>query len=303
MSGGWLVKQGTSLLRWFTGDDAPHALAAFRILFGLYLLGYHLPALPDIGLRYGADGVYASAWAGVEGAPAWLLHGAPTPLAWLLWLLLIGGCCGLILGWRSAWLCPLVLMLHLWHVLLAHWVKDCSYDRLVVLFLALACCARLDGAWAVRPVRTRLQVPVWPARLITIQLAFLYLGTGLVKAANPVWSWWPDAAVIVRDSMGGTWGTGLGHWLATIPLPTWLWATATYAVIGFEIAAAVTLWLPRWRFWTCIAGTALHLTIAMTMGIPEFLLCIAVYPLYFPGATMASAVASCRERLRLPTRP
>ena len=272
-----------------TGKDDPHSLAAFRILFGIYLLGYHLPALPDIGLRYGAEGVHASAWAGVAWAPAWLLHGAPAPLAWLLWLALIAACLGLTLGWRSAWLTPLVLVLHTWHALLAHWVRDCSYDRLIVLFLAIACCARLDGAWALRPVRPGQPVPSWPGGLIAIQLAFLYLGTGLVKACNPEWSWWPASARIVRDSIGGTWGTDLGRWLASLPLPDLLWAGATYAVIAFEIGAAVTLWLPRWRLWTCIAGAVLHVGISLTMGIPEFLLCIAAYPLYFPGAEVSAA--------------
>ena len=83
-------------------------------------------------------------------------------------------------------------MFYLYFFLLNLAVNDTAYDRLNLIFLATACFAELDWAWALaptftkRPGQSRLVTP-WAAQLIRLQLCFLYLGAGLWKLNSPHW--------------------------------------------------------------------------------------------------------------------
>src|SRR5579872_4931015 len=149
---------------WFRNVQ-PHSLAAFRILFGSYLLIYFLRFAPDVELMFSTKGVYTPFLLPDLGLPvfgAWM--------AYFVMLLVIGA---FILGFRTRFVTPVLLALFLYYYFLNLAVNNTAFDRLNIIFLAILCFADLDAAWAIREGRLQTGkrerlVSVWAIRLITI---------------------------------------------------------------------------------------------------------------------------------------
>ena len=265
---------------WFAPVDA-RPLAAFRILLGLFLAGYFLAFAPHVDVLFSDRGVYLPVLI-PDVAP-------PAAVAWALWTLTLAACGALALGWRTRVVTPLVLALFAWHWGLNLAVRNTAYDRLILLLLGIAALAPLDAVWALRPTgRARpALVPAWGPRLLGLQLALLYLGSGVWKLLSPGWR---DADMLPL-TLAGPWGTPLAFDVVGLGLPRWFWLGMALGVIGFEVAAGFTLWVPRLRLLTLAAGAAFHVGVALLLSLPQFLVCIAVYPVFLRAGELEAVRA------------
>lgn len=117
-----------------------------------------------------------------------------------------------------------------------------------------------------RNVRTPTErhVAIWPLRLIQIQIAGIYLITGLWKLENLAW----------RD------GSALHYILQTpqfarftmLGSPAWdAWTTgATYLTLGWELGFPLLVLHPLTRRWTLWLGVVLHLGMWATLELGLF---------------------------------
>src|SRR6267154_3248942 len=159
---------------WFR-EVPPYSLAAYRILFGLYLLIYFLRFAPNVEIMFSNRGVYTP----------FLLPdlGLPVFWAWAVYLgtlLVIGA---FTLGFKTRIVTPLMLTLFLYYYFLNLAVNNTAFDRLNIIFLVILCFAELDGAWSIQvrrldAGRKKKSVSIWPIRMITIQIILLYFGAG-----------------------------------------------------------------------------------------------------------------------------
>ena len=162
----------------------PHSLAAFRILFGLYLLAYFLRFAPNVELSFSNHGVYAPFLVPEAGLPPFW--------AWTLYLVTLLVITAFILGFQTTFATPVLLGFFLYYYFLNFAVRDTAFDRLNLIFLATLCFAQLDRAWSLGGGRRARQdqdglVSIWPIRIITLQIAFLYFGAGFWKLVSPPW--------------------------------------------------------------------------------------------------------------------
>jgi len=157
--------------------------------------------------------------------------------------------------------------------------------------------ASLSRAKAPRePYRHR--VPIWPLRLMRIQVAAIYFVTGLWKLNSVLW----------RD------GSAL-HYVFENPQfrrftmlasPAWdPWTTvATYATLAWELSFAFLLFHPRARRWALAAGVVVHLGMWATLELGPFSwVMLASYAAFLNPAGIRRVVERSPDRGRLSTRP
>ncbi|MDX1919302.1 MAG: hypothetical protein SFU25_01045, partial [Candidatus Caenarcaniphilales bacterium] len=123
---------------WFS-DIKPHPINAFRILFGIYLLIYFLRYFPHVDVLFSNQGVYS---------PFWIPDLAPDPvIAWIVYLITLCTIVLFTLGFRTGITTPLLLIFFIYHFFLNFAVKNCSYDRLIIIFLVLLSLGKINSVW------------------------------------------------------------------------------------------------------------------------------------------------------------
>ena len=255
---------------WFSPVDA-RPLAAARILLGLFLVGYFLALAPHVEVLFSDRGVYLPVLV-PDIAP-------PPPVAWAVFLLTLAACAAFAAGWRTRLVAPAVLVLFAYHWALNLAVRNTAYDRLILLLLGIAWLAPLDAAWAVRPTGGRDGlIPAWGPRLLGLQLSLLYLGSGVWKLLSASWR----SADMLPMTLAGPWGSPLAFDVLRLGAPRAVWLAVTLGVVAFELVAGFTLWAPRLpvRVATMAAGAAFHVGVALLLSLPQFLVCLALYPLF-----------------------
>ena len=271
---------------WFQGGR-PEPLAAFRILYGIYLLGYFGSFARKLFVVFSTNGV----------VQPWILpHSAiPTPaVAATLYALWMSFAMAFTLGYRTRWTTPLLLLFYGYFYLLNLAVKDTAYDRLNLILIATACFGNLDSIWAVRPTHpvtaiTDFPINTWVVRILRLQMCFLYFGAGLWKFSAPAW----QGHEMMRWTLAGAWGTPLAFWLVGLGLPNVFYAGLGWSVIVFELIAPFTLSFYSTVKPTVIAGAAFHVGVALLLNIPEFFNCLTIYALFWP----VEELAACGKRI------
>jgi hypothetical protein len=107
--------------------------------------------------------------------------------------------------------------------------------------------------------------PRWPAMLVRLLVASIYLGAAITKIRLP------DFATgdllefsLLDDAYGGRW---LGMWLATQPE---LLIVCSYGTIAFELLFPVLVWIPNFRRPMLCLAAAFHLLLAAMMHLEVF---------------------------------
>jgi hypothetical protein len=255
---------------WFAAID-PHGAALYRILMGVFLLCYILPLLPHVELLFSNQGVYYP-----------LLHYdiAPVPwAAWIIYLVTIGVMILFTLGYRTSILTPLLLVLFGYHWILNLALKNTAYDRLILLLLLISCFAKLDAAWAISASKYTVSIMAWPVRLLCFQIAALYFGSGLWKLYSDAW----HSGAMLEMTLIGPWGTPVGFWFVNLDWPNWIYHLLTWSTITFELTVGFGLYVPRVQRWCMLLGLLFHVSIWLFLSIPEFLVCVCVYPCFIAG--------------------
>jgi hypothetical protein len=268
---GAVVQRSLTALRrrwngfWFA-PASPYPIAAFRILLGLYLTVYIGLHAPHATLLFSSDGVFV---------PYLVPDYAPPPLAaavlcGLLWLL----CLALLFGVACRWTIPLLLLLYAYHYFLALGVKHSSFERLIPIYLLALAPGRSDSVWALQP--TAAGTVQFTGRLVRFQTIALYAGAGLWKLINPDWR----SGVLLHATLQGIWATPLAYALVRLGFSDSVWQWISWAVIGGELLLATLLTFPRTRTLGIALGALFHLGNSVILAIPEFLVCLAPYPLF-----------------------
>lgn len=269
--------------RWeqfWTAKHPGHSLAVFRIGFGIYLLCF-----------FGSfAGIIPAAFSTEAVVTPFLLPdlSVPPPVAYALFGITLAVIVAFTVGLTTRIITPLLLLLYLYYYYLNFAVKNTSYDRLNITLLLLACFGDLDRVWSLTsrlraPALARRPVYAWTARAIAVEITLFYLLAGIYKALRPAWQ---DGQLIYWTFLG-MWATPPARWLANLGLPLVIFSILTWSVVLFEIVAPFTLWIPKTRLATCIAAGIFHLCNYVFLDIPEFLNCIATYPLFFPPESVS----------------
>jgi len=276
----------------------PHSLAAFRIIFGAYLLVYFLRFAGDIDVMFSNRGVYVP----------FLLPdlGLPPFWAWGLYFATLAVITLFTLGFRTRFITPTLLALYGYYYCLNLAVNDTAFDRLNLIFLVVLCFGELDATWSLcggrhqrpeegksnarakpgvalsAPVQPGYGVSVWAIRLITIQVAFLYFGSGYWKLINPYW----HSGEMLRWTLAGPWGTPLAFWLVRLHPPAVFFGVLTWSVIALEMSMPILLFSRKLQAYGFAAGFLFHLSIALLLHIPEFMNCVCGYVLFVKPETV-----------------
>ncbi len=259
----------------------PHLLAAFRIIFGAFLLFYWALKIPYVAMFFSDQGIHQPAiW---PLAPLGFLF-APPPLwaAWILYgSLLFSLFCFTLGAWtRGSAIIAFVLYAYYW-ILTLHQFGT-SFDRLFLFTMLVLCfsgCGEtfsLDmrlrrGSWtAWRPIS------ILPQRLLAVQIAVTYLGVGWQKLGLPDW----QSGEVLAVGFVGRWATPPAWWVARLNLPMWVYDRMVDIVKYFEFLMPIGLWIPRWQWWFFAGGAIFHTVITIFLGIWWFQALIPAYVLF-----------------------
>jgi hypothetical protein len=257
---------------WFQ-EVPPHSLAAFRVLFGVYFLLYFLRFAPHVELLFSNRGVYAPFLVPDLGLPViW---------AWALYAMTIAVILAFTAGWKTRFTTPLLLLLYLYYFFLNFAANNSAFDRLNIIMLAILCFAQLDAVWALKTDPPKANdsvrfVCVWPIRLITLQIALLYFGSGLWKLINPYW----HTGEMMKWTLIGPWASDLSFRFGRLSLPDRFYDLLVWSIIGFELTMPFALFSKRLRRFAFAIGFFFHLSIALLLNIPEFMNCVCAYVLF-----------------------
>jgi hypothetical protein len=279
---------------WFLSGP-PHGLAVFRILFGLYWLSRWLIWGPHVALCFSGDGMYfpfvetpADGIHDLRDLMGWTTPPMSEPTAWLLYLVTLASLAMVTAGCFTRPALAVYLASFVYHYLLFMHMLNSSFDRLlfvitVVLLLSPCGKALSVDAWRARRrgSETPAEVPLWTQRLICVQVAIMYFGTGVFKITLPDW----NGGDLIFTSMAGDWATPLGFWLLQRQL-SWGWYDlASLFTKVFEVWAAVLLFSPRWQGLFFVLGFLFHLSIALTLSVWQFMIMPLAYVLFVEPRT------------------
>jgi hypothetical protein len=258
---------------WF-GPISARPLGAFRIVFGLVaLLNLALLALEvdywftDAGLLQGAESRAAAG----PLRPS-LLHYVQDPASVHVFF----GAMAVVtllftLGWHTR---LMSVLLYVGMVSIHH--RNISStngaDVLVVIlafYMMLSPCGAAYSLDARRKARKRgtlaepLIIP-WAQRMVQLQLALIYLNTGMLKAVGTSWQNGTALHYVLCNAEMRRFNLEI---LTQYPLIINL---MTYSALMIELAMPFLLWMRATRPWAIAAGLALHGGIVFTVNIPIF---------------------------------
>lgn len=274
---------------WY-GFGPPHTVCLFRILVGIYLLVGWLSVLPWVSFFYSSDGLPFPLFQPSDGdikslydIVAVLIQPPPPWLAWVLYAFMLVLCVLIIVGCSTRLALTIYALMFVYYWLLHLHTINTSYDRLAFISLVLLAMSECDAVFSVdtwgRAKRGRppaQQIPLWPGSLIAVQIAFMYVGTGIYKITAPSWN---DGAIL-QYSLQGDWGSPLAFWLIQFDCSRTFCDFAVLSTILLEVWAPFLLYHPQLKILFFILGFALHVGIALTLNIWGFLFMPLTYILF-----------------------
>ncbi|KYG09345.1 hypothetical protein BE21_01680 [Sorangium cellulosum] len=201
----------------------------------------------------------------------------------------------LLLGWRARAAAALAWLTHLMLMMTAdstNYGAD-NYANIFLFYLvwmpsgaALSLDRRLARVPAAPPATTRLSL-----RVVQLHLCISYLASGLWKASGE--QWWNGEA-IWRSVMLPAYRQVDFSWLADHP---WIAVIAGWLVVLVEVGYAFLIWPRRSRRIWVAATLALHLGIAVFMGLVVFgaLMAVLTFAAFGVSADRAAPARCPRE--------
>gem|GEM_PF-1235892 len=230
------------LARWLFASAHPQAVAAFRMVLALALLLAFTPHA-DLGADIRQHPRLVELYEQVF-LTRWYWWGRLVPLGLLA------------LGWWPRAMGVLLLALLFSLDLLSGYRES----RQVMLMALLAFCfMRSDATWSVRALRRPVVLvnagPMWPIRLIQLQLSLVYGVNALAKLTPQYLSGdvLQGFSKVLPNFVADV-SQGMLH-LGPLAIPVWLGAVASVAV---ELALAIGFWVPRLRWTTAALGVTFH---------------------------------------------
>ena len=282
---------------WF-GDTALAPVALFRILYGLQLINWVWQLFPNLNAFFTDEGIlprpsqlahYADRFTLLDVAGTWwqvaIFWGAALVVGILL-----------TLGWRSrvmSFLAFIVVTCFSWRDPLILDGSDVVF-RVVPLWLAFTGCgARWSIDALVRRERGEPAAatgPAFPVRIVELQIAWIYLSTGVDKLAGQLWPQGVAAyyALQLEHTFGRTWAQPIATDLVAAQAISW-------GTLVVEILFLPLVMIPSrlTRLVAVAAAAGLHLGILVLMNVGNFpVIMLSTLVLFLPAGWLERAVAT-----------
>lgn len=287
----YLQRCGQRYLAFWFAPSGGARLAAFRILFALYMLAYFSTLAPNVTMLFSNEGVYV---------PYRVPDLAPAPLvAALLFYAMIALTLCVLVGYRTGAASGALLLLYLHHYLLQLAVKQSSFERLIILYLAILCFAGAGQRFGLDGEHRPGARVVWAERLIGAQSVLLYTGSGLWKLLNPSW----HTGELLRSTFQGMWATPLAFSVTRLGLHANAWTLLSWAIVLLELLLGPLLLMRRTRAVAVLLAITFHLGNCFLLFIPEFLVCVPPLVVFVSEARIERWLAPLWSRVRARMRP
>jgi hypothetical protein len=259
---------------WFAPISA-RPLGAFRVVFGFLAICNLLFMTVDFDYWLTSRGLLQGQEALQVAGPhrPSLLTWFPDPLLTrVVFGLTLGLAAALMVGWHTK-LTSILFYLGMLSIHHRNLLTASGADTLVVciaFYLMLSPCGAAYSLDARRAAKKRgyteaepLIIP-WAQRLIQLQVACVYLVTGVLKANGASWM---DGTAMHYVLTNREIGRLDFSFLAAYPMVI---NALTYGGLAIELSLAFLLWVKAARPWVIAAGLTLHLGIMFIINIPIF---------------------------------
>lgn len=171
--------------------------------------------------------------------------------------------------------------------------------RVSALYLAIgpsgAACSldRLIGIWKGRLTQAPVLVSMWPQRLISYNVALLYLTTTWLKWGGGMWR--NGTATYYPARLAEFYRFPVPHWFNDFPM---VYVT-TYGTLITEFALGTLVFFKPLRKYVLICGVLMHLHIELSMNIPLFsYLMVSTYVCFYDGEEVTGWARHLGKRLK-----
>ncbi|MFO0614992.1 MAG: HTTM domain-containing protein [Polyangiaceae bacterium] len=283
-----------AVVTFFGAPSTGESAALFRIAFGLLALWTSIGVWLNLERYYGPDGLVP--WDMVKGDPyvekISLFALAPDSQA-----MLAGHAVAFTLAsvLFTVGLFPRVSAIVISYVNVSLQYRNPfilnSGDRLFQIVAAVAAFMPLARRWSVtsyvRRLRGKGDGPLgtdFGARLIQLEIAYVYLSSFIAKISNTRWR----TGIALRDVLSSPVFAEWPAYLSTFPIVGFL----TYMTLVFELGFPLLIWFKKPRPWLILWGIAFHAGIDALMIIPMFSMVMIVC--YLPYLTDGEALFTVR---------
>jgi hypothetical protein len=266
------------LSSWFVTDrHGSYGLAAMRIASGLLVLGWLLANLPIAERIWGPGSAYWDSQRSVLGYiwPLDVLRDAGTGTFWAWYLLTIALVITFILGWRTRFTTPLLFIFYTGLNAQNTAIADGGnyFFRIMLIYLVFADISRrwsLDSRRRTRREKNETQIGSVLHNLalcmVIAQLCIVYFEAGMYKVQGTLWQ---SGTAVYYPLASETYGAL--PWLsAALTFFAWGTVLATYFTVIIQVAFPFLLFNRYTRRIALIGILAMHLGIAIAMGLPFF---------------------------------
>ena len=170
--------------------------------------------------------------------------------------------------------------------------------RVCALYMAIApsgaACSldRLFGIWKGRLSQAPALVSMWPQRLISYNVALLYLTTTWLKWGGGMWR--DGTATYYPARLAEFYKFPIPHWVNDFPM---VYIT-TYGTLITEFALGTLVFFKPLRKYVLICGVLMHLHIELSMNIPLFsYLMVSTYICFYDGDEVSGWASRLGKRL------
>jgi len=251
---------------WFRAEALPQ-LVLFRVLLGALLFLFFSTRLLDLELFYSDRGVLpleqVSEFGDIKYLFALQLWGLIPAAHWVFGIISVLASLTLLFGVFPRVSAALLFVAHLGfsqrNPMLVY-----GFDKVVAFFLISLIISgphlslmQSRGFWFSRLSSLAL-------RLGQIQVAVIYVFSGLEKLKGPMWWRGESVWAVLANSQMAQFDFA---WTAHFPVALTL---ATYATLIWEIYFIALVWRRPWTYPVLLFGVMLHLGIGVAMGLPYF---------------------------------
>ncbi|GAA1680628.1 hypothetical protein GCM10010977_21020 [Citricoccus zhacaiensis] len=266
------------ILDWFLlNRHADYGLAVMRIASGTLLVGWLVFNLPIASRIWGPGSAYWDEYREILGYqwPLDILRDAGPGLFWAWYLIAIALAVAFVLGWRTRAVTPLLFIFYTAINAQNTPISDGGnyFIRIMLIYLIFADISR---RWSLDSRRRRKKglgetqtgtvLHNLALVLVVGQLCLVYLEAGLYKVQGSLWQ---DGTAIYYPVQSEAYG--VFPWLADLlTFSSWAVVLVTYFTVIVQIAFPFLLFHRVTRRIALVSILAMHLGIAVVMGLPFF---------------------------------
>lgn len=296
-----------ALTTWFITDrHGDYGFAVMRIASGLFILGWLLLNIPVAARIWGPGSAYWDGYRGILGYtwPLDILRDAGPTFFWLWYTAATLLAAAFIVGWRTRTVTPLLFIFYTAINAQNTPISDGGnyFIRIMLIYLIFVDLSRrwsLDAKRRERDSRIETQSGTVLHNLglclVVAQLCIVYFEAGMYKVQGTLWQ---NGTAIYYPLNSEAYG--VFPLLSTIlTSSTWFTAAATYFTVLIQIAFPFMLFNRVTRRIALLGILAMHLGIAVVMGLPFFSgIMASADAVLVSGATWTTLVAWCGYKLR-----